>query len=384
MLDRPFAGLRVALVHDWLLQLRGGEKVFDQLAGLFPDADIYTLIHRPNATTAAIEQHRVFSSWVSDLPWVRSYYRKLAVFYPLYPRTSEGIKLRDYDLVVSSSHSYAKGVTVQAGTPHICYCHTPIRYVWGPRRSYFKSSFANRIAEPAMRYLAAWDIRTSSPNRVTSIVCNSEHVRRRVKSAWNRDSTVVHPGIDISRFGKISRNPKDFFLLVTAFAPYKRDDIAIEAFRKNGLRLVVVGDGEKRHKLERNLPGNVEFVGKVSDDQLDRLLGSCRALIHPQEEDFGMTAVEAQAAGVPVIAFGEGGATETVVPMQGDKAEEATGIFFREQTPDALASAIARFQEVEGRFVEHVIRGHAAKFSLEAFRTGFAEAVNSVLRRSNN
>jgi glycosyltransferase involved in cell wall biosynthesis len=369
--------LRVALVHDWLVTLRGGEKVLDELAGLFPRADLYTLIHVPRSSTERIDSLRIFPSPLFRLPGVSRYYRSLAPI--LAPTAIERFRLEGYDLVISSSHSYAKGIRAASGTPHLCYCHTPIRYVWGHEDAYLGRSLKRRLAQPLVRRLREWDRRTSSADRVSLILANSHNIADRIHRAWQRDSTVVYPGVDTARFTATDQEREAFFLLVGGFVPYKAERLAIDAFRRSSAPLVVVGDGPMRARLQSTAPANVRFLGRVSEAALGDLYARCRALIYPQEEDFGMVAVEAQAAGAPVIAFGRGGATETVVPPGDREGRAPTGTFFLEPTSESLVAAIDSFESTRSTFAPAAIRANAQRFTIERFRQGILEAVEQLV-----
>jgi glycosyltransferase involved in cell wall biosynthesis len=358
--------VRVALVHDWLTGLRGGERVLDEIAGLFPDADLYTLFHVPGATTARIERLRIRTSALDRLPGAHRHYRKLL---PLLPWAIERFRLRDYDLVLSTSHCVAKGVRIAPGTPHLCYCFTPMRYVWDQRDAYLGRGPRRWAAAPLAARLRRFDVRTSTPERVTRFVAISRTVADRIRRHYEREATVVYPPVDVERVRPSGRPPDDFYLLVGGFVPYKRDALAVEAFRGLGRRLVVAGDGPLRARLMRAAPPHVEFIGRVSDAELADLYARCRALVYPQEEDFGIVAVEAQAAGRPVIAFGRGGAAETVLPAEPTRpARQASGVWFHEPTPAALAEAVLHFEKLEGAFDAGFIRSHAQGFAPERFR----------------
>ena len=367
--------MRVALVQDWLTGFRGGEKVLDELAGMYPDADLYTLIHVPGATSERIERLRIHASPLSRLPGAARHYRKLL---PLFPLAIERFRLEGYDLVISNSHSFAKGVRVAPGTPHLCYCMTPMRYVWDLADTYLGRGPRRALAAPLVSWLRRWDRRTSSPERITEIVGISQYIAARIRRTWGRDARVIYPGVDVARFRAASRRPEDFFFMLGGFVPYKAETLAIEAFRALGWPLVVAGDGPTRARLEASAPANVRFLGRVSDRELDELYARCRALVYPQEEDFGMIAVEAQAAGAPVIAFGRGGAAETVVGV-GDASERApTGVFFREPTPESLAAAVRAFADLEPKLDAAAPRSNAERFSLERFRSEIRAVVAEV------
>ncbi len=358
--------MRVALVHDWLTGFRGGERVLHELALLYPDADLYTLIHTPARTSRAIEALSIHASPLSRLPGSARHYRKLL---PLFPWAIERFDLSGYDLVISCSHAIAKGVRVPPGTRHVCYCLTPMRYVWDQIDAYLGRGARRALAWPLVSYLRRFDVRTSTPQRVTRFVALSEAVAARIHDHYGRKAAVVHPPVDVDRIQPSGEAPDDFYLLVGGFVPYKREALAIEAFRELGRPLVVAGDGPMRRKVEAAAPANVRFVGRLSDDELTGLYQKCRALVYPQEEDFGIAAVEAQAAGRPVIAFGRGGVLDTVRPLRsGGDASSATGVWFDEPNPRSLADAVRRFENIENDFDAGRIRAWAEQFSPERFR----------------
>jgi len=359
--------VRVALVHDWLTGMRGGERVLDELCGLFPEADLYTLVHVPGSTSKRIEARRIFTSPLSRFPGAARHYRK---FLPLFPWAIERFRLPNYDLVLSSSHAVAKGVRPPHGAVHLCYCFTPMRYVWDQAEAYLGGGLRRTLAGPLISYLRAFDVRTSAPNHVHRFVAISQCVAARIARHYGRDASVVYPPVDTDRLHPDGGPPDDFYLLVGGFVPYKREDLAIQAFRGLERRLVVAGDGPTRMALAARAPSNVTFLGRVSDAELARLYARCRALIYPQEEDFGIVAVEAQACGRPVIALGRGGALETVVPLPSRQSSGAlaTGLHFEPQTAEALAAAIHRFETHAQAFDPQTIRTHALRFAYSRFR----------------
>lgn len=370
--------MRVALIHDWLTGLRGGERVLDDLARLFPDADLYTLVHVPGSTTPRIDALRIHTSPLQRWSGSARHYRELL---PVLPWAIRQLRVDGYDLVVSVHHAMAKAARIAPGTPHLCYCLTPMRYAWDAVGVYLGHGLRRIAAEPLLAGLRRFDRRTAGPERVTKVVAISEYVRERVQRHWGRDASVVHPPVDVDAFQPDGGAPDDFYLLVGAFVPYKRTDLAIEAFRRLGRRLVVVGDGPQRAVLARDVPRNVDLVGRVPERELARLYARCRALVYPQEEDFGIAALEAQASGRPVIAFRRGGAVETVrmLDRTPDAAAEGTGIGFDAQTPEALEDAVRRFEAAEPDFDAKRIRAHAERFSAPRFRDEFLREVEALL-----
>lgn len=385
--ERGFArlrALRIALVHDWLTGYRGGERVLEHLARRHPDADLFTLFHIPGAVPPAIERLAITTSALDRLPFARAHYRKLL---PLFPWAIRRFDLRGYDLVLSTSHAVAKGVRVPDGVPHLAYCFTPMRYVWDQADEYLGRGLRRALATPLVAALRRFDRRTAGPASVTRFVAISQEVAGRIKRHYGREASVVAPPVDLSWIEVASAPADDFFLLVSGFVPYKRDDIALECFRRSGRRLVVVGDGPGRRGLERGAAPNIEFLGRVDDGTLAELYRRCRALIHPQREDFGLIAVEAQAAGRPVIAFGAGGVVDSVRPLAPaaaafdglDETHPATGVFFDRQDAVALEQAIERFEKAEFQFRPESLRAWAERFSPARFDAHLDREVSACL-----
>jgi glycosyltransferase involved in cell wall biosynthesis len=368
--------VKVVLVHDWLTGMRGGERVLDELAGLFPDAELFTLIHLRGSTSPRIESLRVTASPLSRVPGAERHYRKLL---PLFPWAVSRLRLPPCDLVLSTSHAVAKSVRRPPGAVHVCYCFTPMRYVWDQADAYLGRGLRRALSAPLAAYLRRFDRRTSGPERVQRVVAISRTVAERVRRHWGRDAEVVYPPVSVERFALRPGPPDDFYLLVGAFVPYKREDLALRAFTGLGRTLLVAGDGPSRARLEAGAPPNVRFLGRTSDAELADLYARCRALVYPQEEDFGIVAVEAQAAGRPVIAFGRGGATETVVPLGDPAGRPATGVWFDAQTPESLAGAVRRFEADADRFDPAAIRRHAERFRAERFRTEILAQIEKAL-----
>jgi glycosyltransferase involved in cell wall biosynthesis len=339
--------MRVAIVHDWLTGMRGGERVLEALLGLYPDAEIFTLLHVPGSVSKLIESRPIHVSFVNRLPGVGKRYR---YYLPLFPRAVETLDLTGFDLVISSSHCVAKGVRSPPGVPHICYCHTPMRYVWDQYDAYFGPGRASPAVRLAMRVLAprirAWDVRTAS--RVTRFVANSNHVRSRIRNFYGRDASVLHPPVDVAAFAPRATRG-DHYVILGPPVPYKRVDLALEAFRRLDRPLWVVGDGVGEGAgpahLASSAPPNVSFLGRRTDLEVAEILGTARGLLLPGVEDFGIAVVEALASGTPVVAYGAGGVRDTVTGLD-DPARDrpATGVFFHDHTPEALLAAVDRLE----------------------------------------
>jgi glycosyltransferase involved in cell wall biosynthesis len=339
--------LNVAIVHDWLTGMRGGERVLEALLELYPTAEIFTLLHDPGSVSEFIEGRPIHTSPLQRVPFAAKRYRYLL---PLFPRAVEALDLAGFDLVVSSSHCVAKSARAPKGVPHLCYCHTPMRYVWDQFDAYFGEGRVGPGVRTVMRALApglrSWDADTSS--RVQRFVASSRHVRARIRRYYGREASIVHPPVDLARF-RPGADREDYYVMVGAAAPYKRFDLAVEAFRGIDRRLVVVGRAAGRgagsRVRDRSLPRNVEVLGSVSDEEMTGLLARARALVLPGVEDFGIAVVEALASGTPVVAFGRGGVLDTVRPLGSDvTGPPPTGVFFDVPSPQSLADAIARLE----------------------------------------
>ena len=348
--------MRVTLVHDWLTGMRGGERVLEGLCRLFPDADIHALFHHRGTVSPIIERHRVYTSFLQYLPFARSHYRALL---PLYPFAIEQFDLDASDFVISSSHCAAKAVIPAGRARHLCYCHSPMRYGWDQFEAYFGPARVGALASrwfyrPMLSWLARWDAATTE--RVHRFVANSRHVAGRIRRYYNRDATIVYPPVDTVFFRPSAAPRERHFLIVSAFVPYKRLDLAIDACQRVGARLRIVGDGPDRERLERASGPNVEFLGRLSDEQVCHEYQRALAVILPGEEDFGIVPVEAQACGCPVVALARGGALETVIDGE-------TGILFTDATPESLAAALERATATS--FDRDRLRHHAEQFSAE-------------------
>jgi glycosyltransferase involved in cell wall biosynthesis len=343
--------MRTAIVHYWLLNWRGGEKVLESLCRLLPDADIFTLFYDPRAVSPEIRRHKVTASFLNPL---RRHYRQLL---PLMPLALEQFDLRGYDLVISSESGPAKGVLTASSTRHICYCHTPMRYIWELYPAYAREwlpAWKRGLFAPVSNYLRLWDF--ASAARVDEFVANSGNVRRRIRKVWRRDARVVYPPVAVESC--YWREPEDYFLVVSELVAYKRVEVAVRAFAAAGRRLRVVGDGPEFKNLKSMAAPCVEFCGRVADGELHDLLARSRALIVPGEEDFGMTPVEALARGKPVLALGRGGALESV-----PTSDPLGGIFFDAPDEAQLCAALDRFERLEGQVRPRELQAWAEQFS---------------------
>ena len=358
--------MRVAIIHDWLITTRGGEKCLEVFCELFPRADVYTLIYAPDRVSSLVKSMNIRASRLNDIPRIGRIYRYCL---PLFPRVIESFDLRNYDLIVSSSHCVAKGVFPHRAL-HISYVHAPMRYVWDMHDAYFgrEGSLLDRIGMSFWRrYLQNWDV--SASERVDYFLANSRNVAAKIQKLYRRHATVIHPPVDLDKF-RLGDRQEPYYLIVSALVPYKRLDVAIHAFNELRLPLKIVGEGPLRRRLEQSAGSNIEFLGWVDDPVLVELYGSCQALIFPGEEDFGIVPLEAQACGRPVIAYAKGGVLETVIPMKEDSPSgtSATGIFFSQQSAAELINAVELYQKMSGRFDCEKIRDHAAQFSRQRFR----------------
>ncbi|MDI6804805.1 MAG: glycosyltransferase [Bacteroidota bacterium] len=364
------SNIKIALVHDWLTGMRGGEKVLEVLCEMFPDATLFTLLHNKGSVSPTIENMKIRTSIIQHLPNSMSRYQ---YYLPLMPFAIERFDMNEYDLIISSSHAVAKGVRVRKNAIHICYCHTPMRYIWDQYENYFSKTQSGLATRTAMglfrRYLQQWDVKSSS--RVNYFIANSKNVQERILRIYNRESEVIYPPVETSRF-KISQNEGEYFLIVSALVPYKRIDIAVDAFNEIGEKLVIVGVGSELEKLKKSAMPNIEFQGWASDGVIADYYSKCRALIFPGEEDFGIVPLEAMASGKPVIAYAKGGTLETVV-------ENRTGIFFQHQCKESLIDAAKRFDTK--KFNAEEIHRHALEFDRKIFKEKIQTYTEKVLSK---
>jgi glycosyltransferase involved in cell wall biosynthesis len=357
-------GPRVAIVHYWLVGMRGGERVLERMLRLFPEADIFTHVYDPASVSELIRSHRVRTSFIQKLPWAVKHYQK---YLPLMPLALEELDLRGYDLVISSESGPAKGVLAAPDAFHLCYCHSPMRYLWDHYHPYKEMSggLTRRTMPLLFHGLRKWD--AASAQRPDKVLANSNFIARRIRKSWGRDADVVHPPVEVDLFDS-SDSPGDHYLWVGQMTPYKRADLVADAFTKLGLPLLMVGTGELAADIARRAGPNIRIVERLGFADLRRAYAECRALIFPPEEDFGIVPVEANAAGRPVIAFGRGGACDSIVP-------EETGLFFHDQSVDALVDAVGRFERWLPHFNPQAARTNARRFSPGVFDAKFGAAV---------
>ncbi|MDX1957452.1 MAG: glycosyltransferase [Leptospiraceae bacterium] len=360
--------MQVAIIHDWLTGMRGGELVLDSLLKLFPQAELFTLFYTKGKLNERIENRKIHVAFTDSLPFKEQKYR---YYLPLFPTAIETFDLRGFDLVISSSHCVAKGIIPDPRSKHITYIHSPMRYVWDLYYDYFpeKSGIKFFLTQLVSNYLRNWDV--SSSARVDSFTCNSKFIASRIQKFYRRDSTVVYPPCLPEGFQVISEKKEDYYLIVSAFAPYKRIDLAIEAFRKNGRRLLIIGSGQAEKKLKQNVPKNIEFLGGLSRKETEVYFKKAKAFIFPGLEDFGITPVESQGYATPVIAYGSGGATETVV-------DGKTGILFSEQTVDSLNQAILKADKID--FSVQNFQKNINRFTENVFLDSMQKQVQKILK----
>jgi len=361
--------MKVAVVHEWLDTYAGSERVLEEILALYPKADDYVLVDYLSASQRAfLDGRQIRTSFIQHLPFARKHFRW---YLPLMPFAIEQFDLSNYDLVISSSHAVAKGVIGRPHQPHISYVHSPMRYAWDLQNDYLAGGRWRSLAPRAlMHYLRMWDTRTA--NGVDHFVANSDFIAQRILKTYRRSAEVIHPPVDTHRFSSVA-DKEDFYVTLSRLVPYKRVDVVIDAFAQMpGRHLVVVGDGPDLAMLKARAPLNVSFAGHVSQETKLRYLQQARAFVFAGEEDFGIALVEAQACGTPVITFGRGGAAEIVVSGE-------TGLFFDEQTPEALVAAIDRFERMRSFDPRH-IRLNASRFGVARFRREFQTLVDRVMQ----
>jgi glycosyltransferase involved in cell wall biosynthesis len=354
---------KIAIIHDWLNGMRGGEKVLEEMLAIYPDADIFTLFYEPAAVSPLIRSKKVSVSRLNGNFWVRRHYQH---FLPWFPRHVEAFDLRDYSLVISSSHCVAKGALPAPEALHVSYVHSPMRYAWDQFHPYFSgcSPWKRPFIQREISKLRVWDVCSSA--RVDHFVANSEYVRRRIEKYYRREAAVIHPPVATGFFQPSPRPSRDYFLLVSALVPYKNVRLVVETFRGSGERLVVVGRGVEEGALRRLAGPDVRFLGAVDAGELRELYQNARALVFAGVEDFGIAFAESQACATPVIALDRGGVRDIVV-------DRVTGILFPEASPAGLKAALADFSRAD--LSGAAIRSNSLRFSAERFRTEFERFV---------
>jgi glycosyltransferase involved in cell wall biosynthesis len=373
-----FTGLRVAIVHYWLVTWRGGEKVLESLLKLFPDADIYTLFYEKSVCHPYLKNNQVYTSCL-DLGPLKKHYQKM---FPFYPVGIKSLKLqKKYDLIISSESGPAKGIDNPDHTPHLCYIHTPMRYCLGFTQTYLDSmpGWMRGVARWRFNKLQQWD-KTTIEN-VDRYVANSQNVAERVQRYYGKAAEVCYPPIALDLFDQdLVSNNKEYYLSFGAITPYKKIDLLVDAFNQLGRKLVVIGDGSEFSQLERLAKGNIEFTGALPLPEVIRYMRNARALLFPGEEDFGMVPLEVMSQGVPVIAFRKGGALETVVENL-DQPEKSTGLFFDEQSVPSLLKAIERFESLEQHFNPGFIKDYARQFGEDHFLRLMSGHIRGLLNK---
>lgn len=360
--------MHVAIVHYWLVGMRGGEKVLEALCKIYPDADIYTHVYNPSAISAEISKHRIHTTFIDRLPFANRLYKK---YLPLMPLALEQLDLSGYDLIISSESGPAKGIIPTSPAPHICYCHSPMRYVWNMYNRYYNSSdlMTRLMMPPLAHYLRTWDVGTAS--RVDNFIANSATVAQRIKSYYRREAQVIHPPVDTTAFRPVRADEiEDYYLMAGELVGYKRPDLAVEAFSRMKKKLIVIGGGEMLAQLRKSAGPTVTFMGPQPFEVLRHHYARCKALVFPGEEDFGIVPVEAMASGRPVVAYGRGGATETVV-------DGKTGLFFSTQTVEAIIEAIERADRADFNPADAVAR--ASEYRTAVFIDKFTSLANQIV-----
>ena len=358
--------MKVAITADWLNTSGGGERVLVQLHRMFPEAPVYTTVCDRSAIPAEMRDWDIRTSFLQRVPFAR---RRHQPFLPFMPMAFEQFDMSEYDLVITTNSACAKGVITRPGALNVCYCYTPCRYIWDLYHEYTRGMRLRALFAPVAHWLRVWD--RVSADRVDHFVGISHEVASRIRRHYRRDAEVVYPPVDVDRIQPNGLPPEDFYLVVARLVPYKRVDLAVQAASRLGRRLVVVGDGSERRRLEALAGPTVEFLGRRGDDEVAELLARCRAFLFPGWEDFGIAPVEAQAAGRPVIAYGRGGAAETVV-------DGSTGVLFDEQSVDALAEAMLRADGIA--FDAATCRRNAERFGADVFRAQLGAAIERQLQ----
>lgn len=377
--DLPVAsGRRVAIVHDWLPLIGGAERVLEQLLRLYPDADLFTLFNFLDENDSKFLQGRkITTSFLQKAPFARRHYRN---YLPMLPLAIEKFDLSSYDLVVSSSSAVAKSVMTGPDQLHVCYCHSPMRYAWDLQEDYLRQTgIGSGLRSTVVRYLLhrirIWD--AISANRVDAFIANSNYIARRIDKTYRRHATVIHPPVDVDRF-QIKTEKENYYLAASRQVPYKRIDLIVRTFaRMPDKKLIVIGDGPEHAKIKSLTAPNIEIMGYQNDAVLVDYMRRAKAFVFAAQEDFGILPVEAQACGTPVIAFGRGGACETVL-------DKFTGLLFADQTEESLQDAISRFERLQNNFDPAQIRKHATSFSGDRFRAEISDFIERTIQQRDS
>lgn len=364
--------MKIAIVHDYLNQYGGAERVVEALHELFPEAPIYTSVYLPAEMPESFKKMDIRTSFMQRFPWMKKHFKKYLLFFP---KAIESFDFSGFDLVLSSSSGWAKAARHNSNCLHLCYCYTPMRWVWSYQRYIERENipkFAEIVLKICIKHLKKWDLQTNS--RVDRFIAISKLIQERIRKSYDRDAVVIYPPVETQRF-KIAEQLGDYYLLVSRLNTYKRVDIVIQAFNQLGLPLVVIGEGPDKTHLEKIANPNIKFLGRVSDPVVNEHCAKCQAFIFPGEEDFGIAPVEAMAGGRPVVAYAAGGALETVV-------EGITGVFFKEQTPAAIVAAVKKIQDIT--FDSQQIRKQALKFDKEVFKQELKEYIEKEYAQFKN
>lgn len=361
--------MKLVIVHDWLTNMGGAEQVVINFKEIYKDAPIYTTFYNPNNLDDKLKNLDVKTSFLQKKKMVTNHKK----YFPLMPLAFENFDLNEYDVVLSSSSSCAKGVITKPGSIHICYCHTPMRYAWEKRDEYLNGmgKLKKKLIKILLHYMRIWDYVSSA--RVDYFIANSTEVQKRIKKHYKRDSIVINPPVRCNLFD-ISETDGDYYFIVSRLVGYKRFDLAVQACSQLGKKLVIIGDGPEKEKLMSLANENITFLGRQPDDVVKKYMSECKALLYPGEEDFGIVPVEAQACGRPVIAYGKGGVLDSVVP-------EKTGVFFKEQSVESLKEAILKFEKMS--FDKQEIRKHALKFDESVFREKIQKYIEELQNENN-
>ncbi len=356
--------MKLAIVHDWLTNMGGAEQVIINFKEIYPDAPIYTTFYNPDNLDEKLRNIDVRTSFLQKKKMVTNHKK----YFPLMPLAFENFNLNEYDVVLSSSTCCAKGVLTSPDSVHICYCNTPMRYAWEKRDDYIEGmgKLKRRLIKILLHYMRIWDV--ASANRVDYFIADSTAVQKRIKKHYKRDSVVINPPVRCKLFN-ISETDGDYYFVISRLVSYKRFDLAVQACSELGKKLIVIGDGPEKEKLEKLANENVTFLGRQPDDVVKKYMAECKALLFPGEEDFGIVPVEAQACGRPVIAYGKGGVLDTVI-------DGKTGVLFKEQTVESLKEAINNFETMQ--FDKQEIREHALEFDEEVFQRKIKEYIEKV------